>query len=216
MGREYASNEGEATRAVLMDMAERLFALNGIASTSIRSINDAAGQGAASVHYHFRTKGALLEAILLRRGETMMAAIAARADELLNQPERPGVRDLVGAVFAPHAKLIRDDPVHGGYWEQIISQLSLKNDPLLDKLSGEITEKLRRVLERCCPDVEAHARWQRWNIAVLSMINLLGIHGSQSSGTVAQDARLTEGFLESVEEFVTAGLEGSLLAARAS
>jgi hypothetical protein len=48
------------------------------------------------------------------------------------------------------------------------------------------------------------------------MINLLGIHGSQCSGAVAQDARLTEGFLESVEEFVSAGLEGSLLAARAS
>ena len=216
MGREYASNEGEATRAVLMDTAERLFAQNGVASTSIRSINDAAGQGAASVHYHFRTKGALLEAILLRRGEAMMAAIGTRADELLAQPERPPVRDLVAAVFEPHARLIREDPVNGGHWEQIISQLSLKNDPLLDRLSGEITEKLRRVLERCCPDVDPHVRWQRWTIAMLSMINLLGIHGSQSSGAVEQDARLTEGFLESVAEFVTAGLEGSLLTARAS
>ena len=48
MGREYASNEGEATRTVLMDTAERLFAQNGVASTSIRSINDAAGSGSGA------------------------------------------------------------------------------------------------------------------------------------------------------------------------
>jgi AcrR family transcriptional regulator len=212
MGRDYSSNEGEVTRAVLMDTAERLFALNGVGSTSIRSINEAAGQGAASVHYHFGTKGALLEAVLLRRGAATMAAIGARADELLAQPGQPGIRDLVAAVFEPHARLIREDPVNGGHWEQIISQLSLNKDPLLEKLSGEVTGKLARVLERCCPDIDPRSRWQRWNIAVLSLINLLGIHGSQCSGVATQDALLTEGFLDSVAEFIAAGLEGALRA----
>lgn len=216
MAREINSAEGEATRKLLMDTAEKLFAVNGVNSTSIRSVNDAAGQGAASIHYHFGSKGGLLEAILMRRGEAMMAAITERADELLARPERPTVRELVTTLFAPHARLIRDDPVGGGYWEQIISQLSLSEDPMLNKLSAQVTHKLEALLERACPDVDAAVRKQRWQIAVLTLINLLGIHGSRSSATPGQQDALHDAFISDVEAFVVAGLEGAMGAARGS
>ncbi|SFV12632.1 TetR/AcrR family transcriptional regulator [Pseudoduganella namucuonensis] len=213
MAREINSVEGEATRALLMDTAERLFAVNGVNSTSIRSINDAAGQGAASVHYHFGSKGALLEAILMRRGGAMMAAITERADLLLARTAPPSVRELVTTLFEPHANLIRDDPVGGGYWEQIISQLSLSEDPLLNQLSAQVTHKLDALLERTCPGVEPGLRKQRWQIAVLTLINLLGIHGSRSSAATPDAS--PSGFMADVEEFVIAGLEGAMRAARA-
>lgn len=215
MAREINSAEGEATRTLLMDTAEKLFAVNGVTSTSIRSINDAAGQGAASIHYHFGSKGGLLEAVLMRRGEAMMATITGRADQLLARPAPPTIRELVTTLFAPHAKLIRDDPVGGGYWEQIISQLSLSEDPLLNKLSAQVTHKLEALLERACPEVDPTIRKQRWQIAVLTLINLLGIHGSRSSATPAQQDAAHVAFISDVEAFVIAGLEGAMGVSRA-
>ena len=50
------------TRVKLLDAAERLFALTGIGGTSLRAITSEAGANLASIHYHFGSKEALLEA----------------------------------------------------------------------------------------------------------------------------------------------------------
>src|SRR5215469_1511046 len=51
----------------ILDSAERLFADHGFEGASIRAIVDSAKVNLAAVHYHFRSKEALLEAVLTRR-----------------------------------------------------------------------------------------------------------------------------------------------------
>ena len=51
----------------ILDAAERLFADHGFEGTSIRDIVDSAKVNLAAIHYHFRSKEALLEAVLTRR-----------------------------------------------------------------------------------------------------------------------------------------------------
>jgi AcrR family transcriptional regulator len=55
------------TRERLLDIAEELFAENGVDSISIRSINAAAQLSPGILHYHFGNKDTLLEAIVTRR-----------------------------------------------------------------------------------------------------------------------------------------------------
>ena len=55
------------TRERILDVAERLFADSGFASTSLRDITAEAGVNLAAVNYHFGSKEALLGAILERR-----------------------------------------------------------------------------------------------------------------------------------------------------
>ena len=55
------------TQSRVLDAAERLFAEQGFEGASIRAIVDAANVNLAAVHYHFKSKEALLEAVLLRR-----------------------------------------------------------------------------------------------------------------------------------------------------
>src|ERR1022692_2401549 len=55
------------TKERILDTAERLFAKQGYAATSLRGIIAEAGVNLAAVHYHFHSKEALLEAVILRR-----------------------------------------------------------------------------------------------------------------------------------------------------
>jgi len=54
------------TKQRILDEAERLFAENGFAGTSLRRIIGAAEVNLAAVHYHFHSKESLLEAVLMR------------------------------------------------------------------------------------------------------------------------------------------------------
>lgn len=55
------------TKTALLDAAERLFAKEGIAESSLRAITTAAGANLASVNYHFGSKEGLVRAVFARR-----------------------------------------------------------------------------------------------------------------------------------------------------
>ena len=58
-----------ATKSRILDTAERLFALNGYESTSLRDITAEAQVNLAAVNYHFQTKDSLMDAVIARRVE---------------------------------------------------------------------------------------------------------------------------------------------------
>src|SRR5260370_7687063 len=57
------------TKQRILDSAERLFAEHGSEATSLRNIIADAKVNLAAIHYHFRSKDALLEAVIVRRLE---------------------------------------------------------------------------------------------------------------------------------------------------
>jgi AcrR family transcriptional regulator len=68
---------GPEGRRRILDEAAALFLERGYAATSLRHIAAAAGMKAGSLYYHFSSKEALLEAILLRGIAVMMEAFDA-------------------------------------------------------------------------------------------------------------------------------------------
>jgi AcrR family transcriptional regulator len=76
------------TKDRILDVAERLFADNGVGGTSLRDITSEAGVNLAAVNYHFGSKEELLAAALERR----MRAINERRIVLLDALEGSSVR----------------------------------------------------------------------------------------------------------------------------
>src|SRR5438477_11014004 len=97
------NDRSAVTTERIMDAAERLFADHGFEGTSIRDIVDAAKVNLAAVHYHFRSKEALLEAVLTRRISLVNDARLQRlaAAEAAAAPELPSVEDLLRAFILP-------------------------------------------------------------------------------------------------------------------
>ncbi len=85
-GRPIADNEPDL-RSRLLDAAERLFAQQGYAATSVRAVADAAEVNPALVHYYFGDKHGLLEAVLEQALEPMVEALQA----LMSRPDASAV-----------------------------------------------------------------------------------------------------------------------------
>jgi len=61
------STDPVSTRNKILDQAERLYATSGLTYLTVRALTDDAGVNLAAVNYHFRSKAALIEAMLMRR-----------------------------------------------------------------------------------------------------------------------------------------------------
>ena len=71
------------TKRELVLAAEKLFATQGIAATTIRQINAAAGQkNQSAIHYHFGSRDAVLDAIVALRVSPINDARARLIDEV--------------------------------------------------------------------------------------------------------------------------------------
>ena len=86
---------GTATRERILSAAERLFAQRGTAQVSLKEINSAAGQrNTAAVHYHFKSREQLLQAVL----EPHLVEVDERRRDLLDGLEADGAADLAALV----------------------------------------------------------------------------------------------------------------------
>src|SRR5258705_11177243 len=88
------------TKHRILDSAERLFAEYGFAGVSLRAIIADAKVNLAAIHYHYHSKEALFDAVILRRLEP----INRERLELLDALERTGkptLEQILEAFFAP-------------------------------------------------------------------------------------------------------------------
>ena len=121
-GRPVDTDQQDLKKQIL-NSAEELFADNGYAATSIRSIAGKSGVNPALVHYYFGNKKLLLQNVLERTLEPMGLAIA----ELKNGPDASPelIAKLLVSMAAKHPNiprlLIREVFLPGGEMQQILS-----------------------------------------------------------------------------------------------
>jgi AcrR family transcriptional regulator len=195
-----------------MDAAERLFAEQGVEAVSIRAVNTAAGLAPAAVHYHFGTKEALLEAVLLRRGRAVVADICARCDDLLERPERPDPHDIVDALVSPYATLLERDGAGGGRWLSIVGQLTLSGNDQMAPSARPATERLQTLIHRAFPDTPEDALETAWSLTVEALI-LLMARGPESWFAQGEEAAATR---RTLVAFAVGGLTSALTEAGTS
>ena len=116
------------TRDRLVAAAEHLFAEQGVGAVSLRAVMQEAGANVASVHYHFGSKPALVEAVVRAR----MDQISDGRDALLATVDSPDPRALARAFVVPVARIVADG---GRDWVRVIGQLLAANDPGLAPIS---------------------------------------------------------------------------------
>ncbi|HJR43257.1 MAG TPA: TetR family transcriptional regulator [Gemmatimonadaceae bacterium] len=92
------------SRDSILDAAERLFARQGFAATTIKDIGTAAGVNSALLYYYFTDKATLYEAVLRR----LLYRLAARAGAGLDASETP--EDAIRAFVAAQVELLQGNP----------------------------------------------------------------------------------------------------------
>ena len=107
-----------SARGRLLDAAEQLFATDGFAATTTRSIAERAGTSTGMVFYHFPSKSALLETLLAERSP--QADLAELIDDHAGDPRGllRALADAVSRTVEHRGEVLRimlraEDPAHG-------------------------------------------------------------------------------------------------------
>ena len=151
-------NKGAKTRILLLNTAERLFGQNGVTATSLREVMKVADVNMAMVHYYFKNKDGLLDAILERRlvpiNQARLNLLGQYALEAGGQPL--GMDDIIKAYVEPFIRL-RDNADEGG--EDFLKLFAwLRMEPnfayhqLMKKHLGDSLTAFQKELKRSLPD----------------------------------------------------------------
>jgi len=137
---------GSSTKELLLDSAERLFALHGIDGTSLRAITHEAGTNLASVNYHFGSKQGLVKAVFSRRLQPLNRRRLELLDRALQESNRPvRLRRILHAFVAPVLEMRFDRSVGNPEFVQLMGRTFAESP---DQPRRELLEALEQVLSR--------------------------------------------------------------------
>ncbi|HYW76908.1 MAG TPA: TetR/AcrR family transcriptional regulator [Gammaproteobacteria bacterium] len=159
------------TRERILDIAEQLFAEQGLGQTSLRAITAAAGVNLAAVHYHFGSKEALERAIFERRLKPMNEDRLRRLDALEANSSGPvPLADLVYAFIAPPLELSRDQEHGGRYFIRLLGRTYTEpTESLQDyvrELYEEVADRFQAAFNKTLPDLDAKELYWRLHFMV--------------------------------------------------
>jgi AcrR family transcriptional regulator len=201
-----------ATQDTILDAAERLFAEQGYAATSLRQLTQRAGVNLAAVHYHFGSKAGLAKAVLARRIAPINAERLRRLDAL--PARRRTVEAIVRAFVEPPLRGGDAGRPPGAQLCRVFGRVSVEQPPFL---RGFLAQQFRAVGQRfaaalaaALPGHGTAALWWRLHFVVGAMAHTL-----QNAHAIAHltDGRCDADDVEAMVEHLVAFAVGGLRAA---
>jgi AcrR family transcriptional regulator len=172
-----SSKEGSQTKTRILDAAECLFAERGYDATSLRAITAKAGVNLAAVNYHFRSKEALLQAVLARR----LQPLSRLRLELLDSFETEAgdgpvpLEKILRAGLEPIFRLAAEPDSGWGNFRRLFGQMYTA--PRIQALAlreiDQSVQRLRAALHRACPDLSMEDLTWKMGFVVGAMAHAL-------------------------------------------
>ncbi|UCG50883.1 MAG: TetR/AcrR family transcriptional regulator, partial [Candidatus Latescibacterota bacterium] len=147
------------TKTRILDAAEKLFASNGFGAVSLRAIIKEAGVNTASVHYHFGSKGGLMEAVLRRRAAPMNTERLRLLDGIeSNHPTGVlPIEEVIEAFLAPAIRRHRGPARDRGLLPRLMGRAITEPDQVVSKairkIFEEVFERFSAAFARALPEL---------------------------------------------------------------
>ncbi len=182
----------------ILEVAERLFAEQGLEAVSLRAVTAEAGVNIAAVNYYFGSKAALLQAMTQRFFLSVNTEQLRRLEDLEEKTPTPSVQDLLVAYAFPIFDVF--DSPRGQEWVQalMIARSAVLSGHAPNVMEGEggteVTsryyEALRRALPHLSPD-ELWWRFERTHALLMANQGRRTVHPSQdvNRGKTGRDER---------------------------
>lgn len=197
------------TRLRLITAAEKLFGEKGIHAVTLKEINGAAGQrNESALHYHFGSKNALVEAILLYRSADIDKDRGERVDALMLAGQDENLSAILRATFLPLLELLKEED--GVRFMRFLAQVL--NDPDFDlplmlargQLPG--VQRANALIVASLGDIAPEISIQRQRFLIEMIVSSAAIwtrHNDPVHDTVQRDFFIAT-LLDSIEGFLTA------------
>lgn len=199
------------TKDRILETAEELFAARGYAATSLRSIISAAGVNLAAVHYHFRSKEALLEAVILRRAGPVNADRLALLERCESEAGGgpPKLEKILEAFIAPTFRVAEDPALGGPTFVRLMGRIHGEDEifpNIIRNHFGHVVKRFADALRRALPEVAPDELFLKMQFAIGAMVQALmgteALRAALDFGGPQPGSRQT---LERLLEFTSAG-----------
>src|SRR5579875_1300019 len=166
---------GEATRVMLMEVAERLFATRGIQAVTLREIQEAAGQANTSViRSHFGSRDGLIRALIAFRQHPLGRARQQMLEWMRAEGKEADPRRLLWRLVRPLADSIKAGEMFVPFLARLAEDPRARSDYWPDHLDDDWTqEKLEALVEAALQDLPERIRRGRTFQLYISLINVL-------------------------------------------
>lgn len=188
-------------RENMLDVAERQFAENGVAGTTVRAITAEAGVNVAAINYYFRSKEDLYREVVGRRLGPLNEGRARLLADCLKRAgkRRPAVKEVLRALAEPSLRLCFEHP----HFARLLSRLRYDQDeslwPAYRSAQAELTAGFREAFASALPGLPAGEVRTRLHY-VLGAIQQVWSHCPRPAGETP------EGLLDSFLTFYSAGM----------
>ncbi|MFP6581520.1 MAG: TetR/AcrR family transcriptional regulator [Candidatus Hydrogenedentota bacterium] len=166
-----------------MDAAEILMAEHGVDGATIRAMVGMAGANTAAIHYHFKSREGLIEAMIGRHG----GSVSRRRSEMIAEFDRTNSAstpmDIVNILVDPFFELLEQKGEAGRRFLRFIARLQFdrknqSNNTGLQvheerKYYPEIRVRLSDMIGEACPEVSKVEQEQRLTMALDTMLQSL-------------------------------------------
>jgi AcrR family transcriptional regulator len=150
----------------ILEVAERLFAEQGLEAVSLRTVTAEAGVNIAAVNYYFGSKAALLQAMTQRFFLSVNTEQLQRLEGLEEKTTTPSVQDLLIAYAYPIFAVF--DSPRGREWVQALMMIRSAGLPgqtanVMEGEGGtEVTSRYYEALRRALPHLSPDELWWRF------------------------------------------------------
>ena len=199
-----------STKDRILDVAERLFAHDGIEATSLRTITAEAGVNLAAVNYHFQSKDALVRAVVARR----MGPVNERRLALLDACEQAAgsgrlpLEQVVNAFLRPVLEIYGS---HAREFAPLMGRMYTEPGDFVEKVYRDhlqpVATRFIAAYQRALPELPRVELLWRLHFSFGALAHTLGAANLLRVFSDGQcDPTDLEGTLRRMEAFMQAGL----------
>ncbi len=141
-------NSSPDTKSRILDVAEELFAEQGLDRVSIREITEAAKVNLAAVNYHFGGKEELIAAVFERRIKPLnVARLEALAQLRKSASKPPKIEQILEAFIRPTLTCCQEKPREGQAFARLFGRCLAETRPEVEALLRKQFEPLIEPLD---------------------------------------------------------------------
>lgn len=201
----------ELTRGLLLDTAERLFALQGYDATGVRQIAEEAGVNLGAIHYYWRTKDMLCRDALERR----LLPILEQRNAGLDRVEAGGgsLADLLDASHMPSLQAGGADPKDAAAFRRFYGRMLFDPSPevqaILASLLDTYAVRFIGLLRPACGHLDDNEFY--WRVTFMYGAFLYA-HAQHTRTTALWGGRFDPTNFATASRYLTQFLQGALAA----
>lgn len=190
------------TKKQILNVAQRLFAENGFAGTSLRSIIREAGVNLSAVHYHFGSKEELYVAVVARIAKPVVKGELERLAKLQAEKYNPSVEDILEAFLTPPLQVVLNNGDRSTDCARFMGRCRIEPDPIREKADKQFEDSVNfylDALQRVLPDESRNELHWKLDLVVATLIRVLT--EAKKPGALIQD-NSPEGIKTTVSKLV--------------